>query len=427
MGGPIGCLILNPTGSWICSRMHPEHWALGHILRAPVGQVSGAGARSGHPGNTLPGPRLASSIIGMLDLVERSLVPSTWARYKKTWEEWFRLETELGMEGEEVDRMGLMAWMLVTDFEKRVSVAGIGKKMAALTFLFKLMGWRDITKEFVVKQAIKGYGREKVTVDRRRPITLNILEGLFEVLKNVVRSSFEASLFRVAFSWAFFGAFRIGELVSNNRSAGGGVRYEDVQAHAQGLTIQIRNSKTDKNGKGLRVQLMEVGGCSTCPIRCFQEYVSRRPQKMGSFLIHDDGSCLLRFQFIAVFRKAMAVLGLEVKEYGSHSFRIGAATEAARWGLGEDTIRRIGRWESNRFKLAFAVQNLAAGTLIHPSGSRQGKDSSRGAADGFLGGAGKGEVDGGWRPVLVGVSSNGHKGGRIDRAPEHHAVTCGGQ
>ncbi|XP_041429518.1 uncharacterized protein LOC121397210 isoform X2 [Xenopus laevis] len=32
----------------------------------PVGQVSGAGARSGYPGNTLPGPRLASTIVGHL-------------------------------------------------------------------------------------------------------------------------------------------------------------------------------------------------------------------------------------------------------------------------------------------------------------------------------------------------------------------------
>ncbi|KAM4697900.1 uncharacterized protein WCC33_013515 [Rhinophrynus dorsalis] len=41
--------------------------------------------------------------------------------------------------------------------------------------------------------------------------------------------------------------------------------------------------------------------------------------------------------------------GVPVSDFGGHSFRIGAATEAARLGLGPETIRRIGRWESRRF------------------------------------------------------------------------------
>lgn len=42
--------------------------------------------------------------------------------------------------------------------------------------------------------------------------------------------------------------------------------------------------------------------------------------------------------------------GFNPLEYASHAFRIGAATEASRWGLDENTVRRIGRWESNRFR-----------------------------------------------------------------------------
>ncbi|OCT76602.1 hypothetical protein XELAEV_18031805mg [Xenopus laevis] len=226
----------------------------------------------------------------MLDWVERSVVPSTWARYKKYWEEWFSLDVEFGIAGDDSERNGRLVWVLANAFEGRTSGAGIDKKMAALAFLFKLMGWRDVTKEFIVRQAIKGYKRGKGTVDQRRPITLHILEGLLGVLPQV------------------FG------------------------------------------GNGLKVQLFEAQGCNTCPIRCYREYIAVRPQKRGSFLIHNDGSCLSRFQFVAVFKKAMTVLGLAVKDYGSHSFRIGAATEAARWGLGEEMIRKIGRWESNRFK-----------------------------------------------------------------------------
>ncbi|KAM3926861.1 uncharacterized protein RB166_009695 [Leptodactylus fuscus] len=57
-----------------------------------------------------------------------------------------------------------------------------------------------------------------------------------------------------------------------------------------------------------------------------------------------------RLTFVAVFRKCVVASGREPKEFGSHSFRIGAATEAARHGLGEDVVRKIGRWESIRFR-----------------------------------------------------------------------------
>ncbi|KAM9329546.1 uncharacterized protein PAF06_003790 [Gastrophryne carolinensis] len=57
----------------------------------------------------------------------------------------------------------------------------------------------------------------------------------------------------------------------------------------------------------------------------------------------------LRVGFLPVFRKCLAVMGLSSREYGTHSFRIGAATEAARLGLPVDLVKKLGRWESKRF------------------------------------------------------------------------------
>ena len=60
--------------------------------------------------------------------------------------------------------------------------------------------------------------------------------------------------------------------------------------------------------------------------------------------MHKDGLFVSRFQFVAVFRKCLRAAGFEDKQFASHSFRIGAATEAARCGLGEAAVRKIGRW-----------------------------------------------------------------------------------
>ena len=76
-------------------------------------------------------------------------------------------------------------------------------------------------------------------------------------------------------------------------------------------------------------------------------------------MIHENGAPLSRYQFVAVFRKCLGELGLVAREFSAHSFRIGAATEAARNGLGEDAIKRIGRWESRRFRSYVRPQLVA--------------------------------------------------------------------
>jgi hypothetical protein len=44
-----------------------------------------------------------------------------------------------------------------------------------------------------------------------------------------------------------------------------------------------------------------------------------------------------------------AGLGIPVDELGTHSFRIGLATEAGRLGLPDHLIKTLGRWESDSF------------------------------------------------------------------------------
>ncbi|KAM9324593.1 uncharacterized protein PAF06_000660 [Gastrophryne carolinensis] len=141
--------------------------------------------------------------------------------------------------------------------------------MSALAFLCRLEGWADMTKAFWV-----------------------------------CASSFEVRLFRAAFSLAFFGALRVGELVSSNKRVPGGLGFDDTVTSDEGVVLRIRRSKTDQRGR----------------------------------------------RFLAVFRKCLRELGLAGSEYGTHSFRIGAATEAARMGLPEEIIKRLGRWESARFR-----------------------------------------------------------------------------
>lgn len=156
---------------------------------------------------------------------------------------------------------------------------------------------------------------------------------------------------------AFFGAFRIGELVSPSKKVQGGLSYHDVKCEAEVLQLCLRKSKTNQLGRGRIVWVYPVLGSQLCPVGAVREFLSFCPVGQGHFLLHLGGEVLSRFQFGAVFAKCIRGLGLTEKDFSSHSFRIGAATEAARNGLGEETVKRIGSWESKRFQ-SYVRRNL---------------------------------------------------------------------
>ncbi|MEE6468146.1 hypothetical protein FKM82_008176 [Ascaphus truei] len=71
------------------------------------------------------------------------------------------------------------------------------------------------------------------------------------------------------------------------------------------------------------------------------------------------------YQFSRVFRVCLERLGMKAAQFGTHSFRIGAATEAARAGLAGEVIQRIGRWESKRYR-SYVRPLLAGAERVSP-------------------------------------------------------------
>ena len=54
-------------------------------------------------------------------------------------------------------------------------------------------------------------------------------------------------------------------------------------------------------------------------------------------------------KFTQNVRAALQSAGLPYQNFAGHSFRIGAATTAAKAGIEDSTIRMIGRWSSAAF------------------------------------------------------------------------------
>ncbi|XP_054843758.1 integrase/recombinase xerD homolog [Eublepharis macularius] len=227
------------------------------------------------------------------------------------------------------------------------------RDLAAISFFSKAGGFPDPCDSFEARRAMEGWGRVSPRVpDQRRPITLPVLRAILREVPDVCWSSFEAQLLHTTFVLAFFGAFRVGELVAGSRRdpSGRALALGDVAPSRRRVAITIRHSKTDQQGRGASVLLRSAREKAICPVRAVWSFLAVRPHSPGPFLIHRDGSPLTRYQFAALLRACLQAAGFPPEEFATHSFRIGAATVASVLGLPPAAIQRLGRWRSSAFR-----------------------------------------------------------------------------
>ncbi|XP_060089026.1 integrase/recombinase xerD homolog [Heteronotia binoei] len=237
--------------------------------------------------------------------------------------------------------------------QKGLGLKTIRGQLAALAFISKAQGFVDSTADFRIRKMLEGWSRERgPRVDDRQPISPSVLKGLFGSWPAICSSTFEAALFHAASLVAFFGALRISELVMQSKTdfSMWALQAGDVKIDQGQVVLTIRRSKTDQWRKGSVITLGQCTVHELCPVRAVRCYVRFRGLGDGPLFRHEDGSPLTKYQFWAVTSRALAAIGLKGVKFGTHSFRIGAASTAASMGYTPASIQRIGRWQSTAFK-----------------------------------------------------------------------------
>lgn len=278
------------------------------------------------------------------------MAPKTWSEYSVAWRRWLLFTDEIGVSGFSPTEQSVLAF-LCSLMQQKSSFNHINKSLAGISFFFKMHNLPACNSFFSVRQFLKGYRRLTFTPDTRRPISIELLRDICLATNRVCRSEFEALLFNAAFVLIFFAALRISELVANNKKGNSGLQAGEVCISQEKVQVFISKSKTDPLGRGRWLTLHACGDPIICPYLILSKYIAVRPSGTGNFLVHLDLSPLTRFQFSTILQRCLASLGLGHFKFSSHSFRIGAATEAARMGLDDSIIKRLGRWESERFNL----------------------------------------------------------------------------
>lgn len=90
--------------------------------------------------------------------------------------------------------------------------------------------------------------------------------------------------------------------------------------------------------------------CDTCPVQATKTYLSKFSHKKGPLFQFKSGSTLSYYFVANMLSHTLTLCGLDSNHYKGHSFRIGAATDAAARSLSDATILKLGRWKSNAFQ-----------------------------------------------------------------------------
>ena len=113
------------------------------------------------------------------------------------------------------------------------------------------------------------------------------------------------------------------------------------------LRLRIKASKTDPFRKGIFLHIGR-GEFPLCAIRSLLAYLTLRGNAPGPLFLFRDGRPLTRALLTSWLRDILSSAGIQ-GNFSSHSFRIGAATVAARNGIPDHQIQALGRWTSSAY------------------------------------------------------------------------------
>ena len=132
--------------------------------------------------------------------------------------------------------------------------------------------------------------------------------------------------------------------------AGESLVWGDVEFREGGVAVQIRKSKTDQRAVGKEVSLPRFTNVGLSPLYWGRRLKGEEQETQGQVFRHANKATVTAFQLLSVLRKALRYVGEDPEAYGTHSFRIGAASEAKARGWGSKAIRELGRWSSDCYK-----------------------------------------------------------------------------
>ena len=187
------------------------------------------------------------------------------------------------------------------------------------------------------------------TTKPRLPITPQILQKIFRAWSQLHER--DAHMLQAACCLGFFGFLRAAEFTTPSWAEFDKDAHltiadiaVDSQTYPSIIQVHIKQSKTDPFRQGVFIYIGK-SHAAICPVAIITRYLAVR----GPLFLCADGSPLSRNTLVTKVRAALAQAGIDSQAYSGHSFRIGAATTAAKNGVEDSLIQILGRWQSSAY------------------------------------------------------------------------------
>lgn len=225
--------------------------------------------------------------------------------------------------------------------------------------------------------AMKGIKRSQAEQGEPAKPRLPITPDLLRILRLAWRpgAGGDGVMLWAAVCTGFFGFLRAAEFTTPSLAAydkNVHLSFSDVALDSRSCPslarITVKASKTDPFRKGVEVYLGRTD-VELCPVIALVDYLGVRGPAPGPLFVFSDGCPLSRSTLVQRVREALSAAGVDAAPYSGHSFRIGAATTAAKKGVEDCLIQTLGRWKSDayiryvklpRSHLASVAKTLAA-------------------------------------------------------------------
>jgi hypothetical protein len=330
---------------------------------------------------TLPeewaGSSMAKSILdSMVGNLQASVSIGSWSNYATAYKNLKRCSEDLKIQMDlplsEIQVVLYVGYLLMVRKVKPETAEGY---LSGLRMAHWAEGWPVPTlRAPLLNQVLKGAKNIRRLADTAdgRPFRKAMTIPLMLLLKLRIAEA-EWSLYKKVLVWAisvlaFFGSFRIGELLPkyvrqfDSRFTLLGKDVSTItlptEKGAQMLVtrVHVKSPKVDRVGRGDEVEVFEMSDVRFCPIRSLRKYEA----EMDKGDLADSGSNYTKDNFNADLKELLSGdLDYAVAGIWAHSFRAGISTHMARWGFVGDDIKGWGRWSSESYRRYIKLPTLA--------------------------------------------------------------------
>ena len=229
--------------------------------------------------------------------------------------------------------------------------------ITAIKSVLQADGYHWNEDKYLLSTLTKSCKSNNDIVKTRLPIRKSLLQLLISRLHVKLDQQYYLLLmYRCFFLLQYYGLMRVGELASGNHP----VLAKDIHSadNKNKILLMLYTSKT--HGKNSYPQQIKISANSEpnllyrnnifCPFTATREFLAIRGNYQSDtdpLFVFGDGSPVKPKHIRSTLKDLLKSLNLDSSLYGTHSFRIGRATDLSKEGFSIDQIKRLGRWKSN--------------------------------------------------------------------------------